>query len=199
MVAIDPKDLLGRTFLKDSAADGQHFRARVLHAILEHDAYLKLEPQHVKFLCEVDGDTADEIYTYNQVLDFIERDNLDMDSDMKQLYRFRRINGYQGQLCTSDADYKGSTYNVLEEWESGEITYKPLDMIGKENSVACAESAHRMHLLGTPGWKQFRLIFKNAKKVERMVNQTKLRSSQREPFLEVWCYGTPHTQPSGRE
>jgi hypothetical protein len=52
----------------------------------------------------------------------------------------------------SDADFKGSTYNVLVEWESGEITYKPLDMIGKDDPVMCAEYAHRMNLLGTPGW-----------------------------------------------
>jgi hypothetical protein len=73
MVTIDPKDLIGRTFLKDSEADGQRFRARIVRAIVEHDADLKRDPQHVKFLCDVDGDTADEIYTYNQVLDFIER------------------------------------------------------------------------------------------------------------------------------
>jgi hypothetical protein len=88
MATKDPKDLLGCTFLKDSESDGQHFRARIVRAILEHDADMKRDPQHVKFLCEVEGDTADEIYTYNQVLDLIERDNLDMDSDMEQLYRF---------------------------------------------------------------------------------------------------------------
>jgi hypothetical protein len=120
---IDPKDLLGRTFPKDPEADGKRFRARIARAILENDADMKRDPQHIKLLCEVDGDTADAIYTYNQVLDFIERDNLDMDSDTEQLYHFRRINGHQGPLRTSDTDYKGSTYNVLVEWESGEITY----------------------------------------------------------------------------
>jgi hypothetical protein len=71
----------------------------------------------VKFLCEVDGDTADEIYTYNQVLDLIEQDNLDMDSDMKQLYRSQSISGHQGPLCRSDDDYKGSTYlGGMGEW-----------------------------------------------------------------------------------
>jgi hypothetical protein len=74
MPTIDPKDLMGCTFLKDSEADGQRFRARVVRAILDHDADLKRYPHHIKFLCEVDGDTADEIYTYNQVLDFTERD-----------------------------------------------------------------------------------------------------------------------------
>jgi hypothetical protein len=125
-------------FLEDSESDGQRFRARIVRAILEHDADMKRDHQHVKFLCEVDGDTADEIYTFNQVLDLIEQDILDMASDTEQLYRFRHINGHQGPLRPSDADYKGSTYNVLVEWESGEITYAPLDMIGKDNPVTCA-------------------------------------------------------------
>jgi hypothetical protein len=30
MVTIDPKDLIGRTFLKDTEEDGQRFRARVV-------------------------------------------------------------------------------------------------------------------------------------------------------------------------
>jgi hypothetical protein len=73
---------------------------------------------------------------------------------------------------------------VLVEWESGEITYKPLDMIGKDDPVTCAEYAHRMNLLITSGWKRFRHIYKNPKKVERMVNQPKLRSYRREPFCK---------------
>jgi hypothetical protein len=52
MPTIDPKDLLGRTFLKDSEADGQRFRARIVRAILEHDADMKHDPQLVKFLCK---------------------------------------------------------------------------------------------------------------------------------------------------
>jgi hypothetical protein len=111
------------------------FRARIVRAILEHDVDMKRDSQHVKFMCEVDGDTADEIYTYNQVLDFIEHDNLDVDSDMEQLYCFRRIIGHQGPLRTSDTDYKGSTYNVLVEWESEEIYYESLAMIGKPGDV----------------------------------------------------------------
>jgi hypothetical protein len=195
MPTIDPKDLLGRTFLEDSESDGQRFRARIVRAILEHDADMKRYPQHVKFLCEVDGDTADEVYTNNQVLDFTERNNLDMDSETEQLYRFRRINGHQGPLRTSDTDCKGSTYNVLVEWASGEITYEPLDIIGKDDLVTCAEYAHRMILLGTPGWKRFRHIYKNQKKEERMVNQAKLKSYRSEPF---WKFGVivPRTDRS---
>jgi hypothetical protein len=68
----------------------------------------------------------------------------------------------------------------------GDITYEPIDINGKYDPVTCAEYAHRMNLLGTPGWKRFRHIYKNQKKVERMVNQAKLNSYRREPF---WKFG----------
>jgi hypothetical protein len=90
MPTIDPKDLMGRTFLKDSEADGQRLLPWIVR-VVDHDADMKQEPHRVKFLCEVNGDTADEIYTYNPVLDFMERDNLDLESDTEQLYHFWRI------------------------------------------------------------------------------------------------------------
>jgi hypothetical protein len=37
-------------------------------------------------------------------------------------------------------------------------------------------------LLDTPGWKRFRHLAKNDKKVEQMVNQAKLKSYGQDPF-----------------
>jgi hypothetical protein len=37
MVTIDPKDLIGRTFLKDAEEDGQRFQAHVVQAIVEKE------------------------------------------------------------------------------------------------------------------------------------------------------------------
>jgi hypothetical protein len=61
MPTIDPKDLIGRSFLKDTEAYGQRFRAKILRAIIEKDSELKRDPNHIRFLCEVDGDTVDDI------------------------------------------------------------------------------------------------------------------------------------------
>jgi hypothetical protein len=44
MVKIDPKEIIGRTFLKDSEADGQRFRALVIRAITEKEEDLKKGP-----------------------------------------------------------------------------------------------------------------------------------------------------------
>ena len=156
MVTIDPKDLIGRTFLKDSEEDGQRFRARVVRAVLDNKDSMKNDPSYLKFICEVPNSKVDEMYTYNdEILDHIERDKQDIDDDTEQLYKFQRIAAHQGPLRTSDRDYKGSQYNVLVEWETGETTYEPLDLIASDDPVTCAQYAKQHGLLDTEGWKRF--------------------------------------------
>ena len=198
MPTIDPESLLGRTFLKETEEDGQRFRTRIVRMIIDKEAELQKDPKYIKFLCEVDGDVADEILTYNEILDHIERDNKDVENDTEQVFNFRQITAHQGPLRTTDKDYKGSTYNVLVEWETGETTYEPLDMIGNDDPVTCAEYAARNGLLDTPGWKRFRRLGKNQEKVRRMVNQAKLKYYRREPF---WKFGflVPRTHEQAME
>jgi hypothetical protein len=122
IVTIDRKDLIGRTFLKDTEEDGQCFRARVVRAIVDKEDQLKKGSENMKFICEGPGSPLDEIFTYNKTLNHIKRDNSDLESDTEQLYKFF-ITAHQGPLCSSDKDWKGSNYNVLVECETGETTY----------------------------------------------------------------------------
>ena len=62
----------------------------------------------MKFVCEVPISKVDEMYTYNKILDYIERDKNEIENDTKQLYKSQRITAHQGPLQTSDKDYKGS-------------------------------------------------------------------------------------------
>jgi hypothetical protein len=105
MVTIDPKDLIGRTFLKDEEEDGQRFRARVVHGVIDKEDALKKGHEYMKLICEVPGSTVDEIFTYNEILDQIEKDNNDLEYDTEQLFKFRQITAHQGPLRTSDKDY----------------------------------------------------------------------------------------------
>jgi hypothetical protein len=68
IVTIDPNYLIGRTFLKETEEDGQRFRARVVHAIIDKDDELKKGLECMKFICEVPNSTIDEIFTYNSTL-----------------------------------------------------------------------------------------------------------------------------------
>ena len=198
MVTIDPKDLIGRTFLKDSEEDGQRFRARVVRAIIDKDNKLKQGSEYVKFVCEVPNSNVDEIFTYNEILDRIEKESNDMDNDTEQLFKFRRISAHQGPLRSSDKDYKGSRYNVLIDWETGETTYEPLDLIASDDPVSCAEYAKEHGLLDTEGWKRFRRYANNEPNINRSINQTRSRTSSREPF---WKFGylVPQTHSQAME
>jgi hypothetical protein len=98
MVTIDPKDLIGRSFLKDSEEDGQRFRARVVRAVIDKEDELKKGTEYMRFICEVPNSTVDEILTYNDIMDHIERESNDIDNDTDQLYKFRRIIAHQGPL-----------------------------------------------------------------------------------------------------
>jgi hypothetical protein len=81
MVTIDPKHLIGRTFLKETEEDG----------IIAKDDELNKGSEYMKFICEVTNSTVDEIFTYNKIPDHIEKDNHDMESDTEQLFKFHRI------------------------------------------------------------------------------------------------------------
>jgi hypothetical protein len=137
---------------------------------------VKKGSEYMKFICEVPNSTVDEIFTYNEILNHIEKDNNDLESDTEQLFKFHRIAAHQGPLCSSDKDWKGSSYNVLVEWETGETMYEPLNTIAADDPVTCAEYAKENNLLDTDGWKQFRRLAKNEKKLKLMINQAKLKS-----------------------
>ena len=67
------------------------------------------------------------------------------------------------------------------EWENGERTFEPLSIFAKDDPVACAVYAKENNLLHVDGWKQFRRIAKNQKKLERKINQAKLKSFRTSP------------------
>jgi hypothetical protein len=79
-------------------------------------------------------------------------------------------------LNKNHSSWKGDKYNVKVEWENGEVSYEPLHTIAADDPVTCAIYAKVHGLLDTEGWKHFRSLAKRAKKMIRMVNQSKLRS-----------------------
>jgi hypothetical protein len=95
------------------------------------------------------------MYTYNKILDHIEKDKDDIKNDTGQLYNFLRITAHQGPLSSSDKDCKRSRCNVLIEWETGDTTYEPLDLIASDDPVTCAQYAKQHGLLDTEGLKWF--------------------------------------------
>jgi hypothetical protein len=62
---------------------------------------------------------VDEMFTYNKILDHIEKDKDDIENDTEQLCKFQSITAHQGPLCLSNKDYKGSQFNVIGESDTG--------------------------------------------------------------------------------
>ena len=172
----NPEDLVGRTFLLDKQENGQRFRARIVQLVEDHESSVENNPARVKFVCSVNDNQAEEILTYNQLLDYISSDE---NSDI--VWKFQRIISHQGPLKPDHCDYKGSSYNVMIEWENGEVTAEPLQVIASDDPVTCAIYAKENNLLDLPGWKRFKPLAKRQKKFTQLINQAKLCSFNTAP------------------
>jgi hypothetical protein len=84
------EDLIGRSFLKDEV-DGQRYRARIVDMVDKHDDLLSKHPERVRFLCTMDQDGKEEILSYNQIMDYLNRD-----LENPVLWKFKRIVSHQG-------------------------------------------------------------------------------------------------------
>ena len=176
-VIVDPQELMGRAFLMDTQEDGQKFRARIVECITKHESDVRRSDDHVQLRISVNEDEYEEIITYNELMDFIQK-NAEND---EVAWRFRRVVGHQGPLPRHDKDYKGSKFNVLVEWENGEITSEPLSVIAADDPVTCAACAREHDLLDVEGWKRFRNLAKREKHFLRLVKQAKLKSYRQSP------------------
>ena len=104
----------------------------------------------------------------------------------QELYRFRAIIGHQGPLLASDPVWKGSKYNVKVEWETGEVTFKPLSIIAADDSVTCPAYSKENDLLALVGWCRFRSLAKKDKVLARAIKQSKIRQVTRS---QIYMFG----------
>ena len=87
----------------------------------------------------------------------------------------RILIGHQGPLKPTDLNWKGSKFNVLVEWETGEKTYETLSVLAADAPVTCATYAIENDLLHIDGWKRSRNLAKKDKALTRAVMQSKFR------------------------
>ena len=170
MKVVDTIDLIDRTFLMPPEEDGTRVRAKVIEAIQDKEAEDDNNPTMKKFKCSVDDGKYEAILSYNEILGKLEED------EEAGIFKFKSIDAHQGPLSTRDPSYKGSGWNVRVNWENGETTYEPLDIMAKEDPVTCAIYAKDNGLLDTPGWKRFKRIARRQKKLLRLANQAKLKA-----------------------
>ena len=145
MANIDIPNLLGRSFLLPPEDNGERHMAKIID-IDDHGQPL----EDIKFKLKINKDQAEEIMSYNQLMDYIQK-GTDAEEDPDSLFKFRHIVAHRGPLESTDPDHKGSKYNVMVEWESGEVTYEPLTLISKDDPITCAVYAKKHDLLDTTG------------------------------------------------
>ena len=75
---LDPTDLIGRTFLKEPEEDGSRFRARIIEAIMDNKQNIEDQPEMIKFRCSVNDDEYEEIVSYNDIINHIEKDHIEL-------------------------------------------------------------------------------------------------------------------------
>ena len=169
MANIDIPNLLGRSFLLPSEDNGECHMAKIID-IDDHGQPL----EDIKFRLKINKDQAEEIMSYNQLMDYIQK-GTDAEEDPDSLFKFRDIVAHQGPLESTDPNHKGSKYNVMVEWESGEVTYEPLTLISKDDPITCAVYAKKNDLLDTTGWKHLKRYAKTSKRLIRAVKQSRIR------------------------
>ena len=169
MANIDIPNLLGRSFLLPPEDNGECHMAKIID-IDDHGQPL----EDIKFKLKINKDQAEKIMSYNQLMDYIQK-GTDAEEDPDSLFKFRDIVAHQGQLESTDPIHKGSKYNVMVEWESGEVTYEPLTLISKDDPITCAVYAKKHDLLDTTGWKHLKRYAKTSKRLIRAVKQSRIR------------------------
>ena len=130
----DPHDLVGRTFLLDKNEQGEQHRARIVELIEDHESKVEDNPTRIKFVCSVNDDQYEETLTYKEMLDYIEKDQEETD---QRLWKFQLITTHEGLLTPDHPNYNKSKWNVMVEWENGEITTEPLAIIAADDPVTC--------------------------------------------------------------
>ena len=125
----------------------------------------------------MNDDTIEKISTYNSLLDHV---NNSEEDDLIE-WKFKEIIAHEGLLARRHPNYNVSPYNLTIEWENGEITNEPLNIIAADDPASCAIYGRDNKLLDHPGWKRFKSLAKREKKLLRLQNQAKLRSYRTTP------------------
>ena len=85
---------------------------------------------------------------------------------------------YKGPYSPSDPEYIGSSYDLVIEWETGEITWEPLTNIMTDDPYSCAVYAKIFDLLNTQRWKQLKRYARTARRLIRTLKKSKFRQAK---------------------
>ena len=141
-MVIQPEDMIGQIFLAEPFDNGERHRACIVEAISDQHNQLEKNPDCIKFLCSFNNDQYTDILAYNNIINHIEKYD-----DDPTIWKLHHITAHEGPLAKTPPSYKGSSYNVMIEWETGDITAEPLSIIAADDPVTCAIYAKQITYL----------------------------------------------------
>ena len=155
MPEFDCDDLIGRTFLLPPKENGERLRAKTTKKVVEE---IKAQDgnriPNINFILDIGEGKVEELTNYNQLLDHLEQAEEQDNSIHQELYKSRSIIGHECPLKVTDPKLEGSKYNVQIEWETGEVTFGPLNVIAADDPITCAAYGKEKNLYSIDGWKK---------------------------------------------
>jgi hypothetical protein len=155
-----------------SKEDGNKVRMKIVKAIVDHKAEIDKHPAKVKFLVESDDHLHDQIVTYNELLDHLERNEIDSEDVKENMTRFVSISSHQGPLSYKDNNYKGSRYNMLVEWDDEDVTWKSIVIIRADDPITVAKYVNESGLINNHGFNKYKKFINKQPVKTRKVNVT---------------------------
>ena len=180
IVVIGPSsnDVKGRVFLTKSDVRGIMERARVVELINVFDDKLDKDPLRCRFKIEFEENTPsgkdtflDDIMSYNNILDFVERETNNKDGDH---WRFRKIVSHSILPGKKVKNRTGIEVQVV--WETGATSTESFEALRKDIPVDLAIYAKENNLLELDGWNALNRLASRSKLTEQLVKQAKLHS-----------------------
>ena len=167
-----PDELIGMTVLRN--VDEELIRAKVVRKIMDRDAE---NHSQIKFLLLLGDGQVEEIISYNELSDLVTESMSAKESGIQDFMTYSGILDHQGPLKRHDPRFKGSSYNVLVDWDDGSQTWEPINIIGKQDPVTVARYAHDKGLLNKPGWKFLRRTAKRRRFINVILNSIQRRKN----------------------
>jgi hypothetical protein len=176
-IAPPPRDLCGCVFLTKPDERGEVKRARVVELIKDFEGKVAKNKDLIKFKLKYDHNDLEDIMSYNEILDYVEREHNNKDG---RHWKFQTILGHIHTLV-GHKERMGSDYNVRTGWETGAVSVGPFNFLAKDIPVDLAMYAKKHDLLEKEGWKRFRRIANRDQHFQRLVKHAKLRSFRVSP------------------
>ena len=143
-------DDLWENFLLPMGENGERKRATISDHVYTLDHTQVSREDKPSFILKIEGEQLDDLISYNQLMEYLE-DNFDTGQHEDRLYKFKSIKHHRGPYTSTDSEYLGSSFNLLIEWESGEMTWEPSNNIIADDLYSCAVYAKKFDMLNTPG------------------------------------------------